>query len=102
MKLSQPNNNYNPNNKTTITVIGLRLSNYWEYHPHTTHPHHHTNSKLQDRAEIEQHSENKSYQYILEDPKTVFEPYPDPKNSPLGLQKVKNDPKIKSKSNVRI
>ena len=40
--------------------------------------------------------------YTLVDPKTVFEPYPNPKNSPLGLQKVKNDPKIKSKSNVRI
>ena len=29
------------------------------------------------------------------------EPYPDPKNSPLGPQKVKNDHKIKSKLNVR-
>ena len=28
--------------------------------------------------------------------------YPNPKNSPLGSKKVKNDPKIKSKSNVRI
>ena len=33
--------------------------------------------------------------------KTVFEPYPNPKNSPLGPPKLKNDPKIKSKSNVR-
>ena len=32
----------------------------------------------------------------------VFEPYPNPKNSPLELQKVKNDPRIKSKSKVRI
>ena len=24
-KLSQPNNNHNPNNKTIITVVGLRL-----------------------------------------------------------------------------
>ena len=46
----------------------LRLSNCWEYHPHT---HHHTNSKLHDRAEIEQNSENKSYQSILGDPKTI-------------------------------
>ena len=46
--LSQPNNNHNPNNKTTITVVGLRLSNRWEYHPH------HTNSKLHDRAKIEE------------------------------------------------
>ena len=30
-------------------------------------------------------------------PKQV-EPYPDPKNSPFRPQKVKNDPKIKSKS----
>ena len=35
-------------------------------------------------------------------PKTVVEPYPNPKNSPLGPQKAKKDPKIKSKSNVRI
>ena len=32
--LSQPNNNHNPNNKTTMTVVGLRLSNRWE--PPTT------------------------------------------------------------------
>ena len=36
------------------------------------------------------------------DPETIVEPYPNPKNSPLGPQKVKNDPNIKSKSNVRI
>ena len=28
--LSQPNNNHNPNNKTTITVVELRQSNHWE------------------------------------------------------------------------
>ena len=39
---------------------------------------------------------------LFGDPKKVLEPYPNPKNSPLGPQKVKNDPKIKSKSNVRI
>ena len=33
---------------------------------------------------------------------TVVEPYSKPKNNPLGPQKVKNDPKIKSKSNVKI
>ena len=32
----------------------------------------------------------------------MFEPFPNPKNNPLGPQKVKNDPKIKQKSNVRI
>ena len=46
-----------------------------------------------------QFSENISWESIRE---TAFEPYPNPKNSPLGPQKVKNDPKIKSKSNVRI
>ena len=30
--LSQPNNNHNPNNKTTITVVGLRQSKRWEHH----------------------------------------------------------------------
>ena len=54
--LSQPNNNHNPNNKTTITVVGLRQSNRWELPATTT-----TNSKLHDRAEIERNSENKSH-----------------------------------------
>ena len=31
------------------------------------------------------------------DPKTIF----DPKNSPIGPQKFKNNPKIKSRLNVR-
>ena len=35
-------------------------------------------------------------------PQNVFEPFPNPKNSLLGPQKIKNDPKIKSKSNIRI
>ena len=39
---------------------------------------------------------------MLGDPKTVFEPYPNPKNSPLGPKNIKNDPKIQSKSNIRI
>ena len=29
------------------------------------------------------------------DPETVLETYPNPKKSPLGPQKFKNDPKIK-------
>ena len=53
--------------------------------------------KQHDIAEIEQYFENKSYRSILGDSKTVFEPYPDPKNSPFGPQKVKIAPKIKSK-----
>ena len=36
------------------------------------------------------------------DTKTVFEPHIEPKNSQLGPQKVKNNHKIKLKSNVRI
>ena len=44
----------------------------------------------------------KEFSAIWGDSKKVFEPYPDPKNSPLGPQKVKNHPKIKSKSKVRI
>ena len=39
--LSQPNNNHNPNNKATKTVVGLRLSNHWEPPPPPpTHPPH--------------------------------------------------------------
>ena len=36
------------------------------------------------------------------DPKTVVVPYSDPKTSPLGPKKDKNNPKIKSNSNVTI
>ena len=32
------------------------------------------------------------------DPRTVFEPYSNPKSSPIGLQKVKNNQKITSNS----
>ena len=35
-------------------------------------------------------------------PEKVFQSYTDPKNSPEGPQKVKMDPKIMSKSKVRI
>ena len=35
-------------------------------------------------------------------PKTVFEPYTDPKNCPFRQKKVKTDSKIKSKSKVII
>ena len=51
---------------------------------------------------MERNKENESCSTTLVDPKKGVEPYPNPKNSPLGPQKVKNDPKIKSKSNVRI
>ena len=39
---------------------------------------------------------------IWVNPKIVFELYPNLKNSPLGPQKVKNNPKIKYKTNIRI
>ena len=86
---------------TVPSLYLLRFQHMLMLNHHHPHPHH-TNSKLHDREEIEQYYENKSYQSILGDPKTVFEPYPNPKNSPLGPQKVKNEPKIKSKSNVKI
>ena len=51
---------------------------------------------------MKENIENKSCLTTWVQPKTVFEPYPDFKNSPLGPQKVKNNHKIESKSNVRI
>ena len=39
--------------------------------------------------------ENGSCSTTWVDPKTVFDPFPDPKNSPTGPQKVKKYPKIK-------
>ena len=51
---------------------------------------------------MEGNIENESCSTTWVDPKTVFKPYTDPKNSPLGPQKVKNDPKIESKLNVWI
>ena len=50
----------------------------------------------------ERNKENESSSTTWVDPKTVYEPFLNPKNSLLGPPKVKNDPKIKSKSNVRI
>ena len=80
--LSLPNNNHNPNNKTTITVVGLRLSNRWEHHPPTTR-----NSKPHDRAEIEQKLENKSYQ-------SIYQETPTPKIARQGPKKSKMTPKL--------
>ena len=50
---------------------------------------------------MKENIENKSCLTTGVQPKTVFEPYPDFKNSSVGPQKVQNDPKIKSKSNFR-
>ena len=72
--------------------------------------------KLKSKVRIEETIENKSYSTTWVDPKTVLKLYLNPKNSSvgpkkikndsknslLGLQKVKNCPKIKSNSKVRI
>ena len=58
--------------------------------------------KSKSKVTIEENIENKSCSTTWVDPQTDFEPYPDHKKSPLGLQKVKNDPKIESNSKVRI
>ena len=46
---------------------------------------------------IEGHIENESCSTTWVDPKTVVQPYPHSRNSPLGPKKVKNDSKIKEK-----
>ena len=40
---------------------------------------------------IDGNIENESFSTTWIDPKTVFEPYPNRKNSPLGPQKIKYD-----------
>ena len=44
--------------------------------------------------EMSELKENENWSTTWVDPKTVVEPYPNPKNSPLGPQKVKNTPKL--------
>ena len=58
--------------------------------------------KSKSNVRIERNRENESCSTTWVDPKTDFEPCPDPKNSSLGPKKVKNDPKIKSKLKIRI
>ena len=58
--------------------------------------------KSKSKVRIEVTIENKSCSITGTDPKISFEPYPDPKNSPLGSQIVPNYPKVRSKSKVRI
>ena len=76
-ELSQPNNhhNHNPNNKTTDTCVGLRLSKRWE----TTHHHYHTNSKLCNRTEKNNIEKTKTVQIYEENPKQFLNPSPIPK-----------------------
>ena len=74
LKLSQPNNNHNPNNKTTLTVVGLRLINRWE-----PPPTHHRNSKQHDRAEIENNLKTKVISLYKETKKQFLNPTPTPK-----------------------
>ena len=50
--------------------------------------------KWKSKVTIEENIENKSCSTTWEDPKTVFELYPEPKNSPLRLQKFKMTPKF--------
>lgn len=52
-----------------------------------------TSFKLKSKFTIEENIENKICSATWVDPKTIFELYPNSKNSPLGSQKVKNDPK---------
>ena len=61
-----------------------------------------TQIKQKSYVKIDDNIENESYSTTWVDPKTLFEAFPNRKNSPLGPQKVKNDPKIKSKWNIRI
>ena len=58
--------------------------------------------KSKSNVRIEGNIEHESCSTTWVDPIKVIEPYPNPKNSPLGLQKVKNEQKIDSKSNARI
>ena len=51
-------------------------------------------------SELSHTKKTKVFFYILWEPKAVYSSYPDPKYSLLGPQKVKNDPKINSKSKV--
>ena len=67
-----------------------------------TNTHHHLKLKTTRSSRNRDILRNKIYLSIQGEPKTVFKPYPNPKNRPWGPQKVKNDPQIRSKSNVRI
>ena len=44
-------------------------------------------NKKKSKFTIEENIENRSCSTTWRDPKTIFEPYPEPKNSPLGLKK---------------
>jgi len=52
-------------------------------------------------SELKKQRRWKLFNYIIK-PQNSFKPYSKPKNSPLGPQIVKNDPKIKSNSKVRM
>ena len=95
-KLSQPNNNHNSNDKTTKTVVGLRLSNRWEPLPPqelktTLGP---QKAKNEPKIKSELKDLWKLKVVTLSRPKNRFCTYPDLKNSPLGPQ-VKSDPKLR-------
>ena len=58
--------------------------------------------KSKSKVRIDENLENRRCLSIWVLPKIVFEPYPNPKNSPLRPYKDKNSPKRKSNSKVRI
>ena len=53
-------------------------------------------------SELKDTQKMKVVQLHEQNPKQLLNPTPNPKNSPRGPTKDKNDPKIKSKSNLRI
>ena len=101
MFLSQPNNNQKPNTKTTKTTVGLRQSNGCELPTQLLPIIHHTNSKLHNRAAIEQYSENKRGYSICINPKKHFGLHPNPKNSLKVLKRAQFDPKTKNRKVIK-
>ena len=58
--------------------------------------------RSKNEARIEENIENKSVSTTYVDPKTVFEPHPDPEISPLGPQQVKITPKLDQNQNSEL
>ena len=92
---SQPNNNYNPDNKTTKTVVGLRQSNCWKPLPttSTTHSQPNTNSKLYDEADIDNNLKTKVISLNEEVQNSFWTPSKVEKNISLGPKKNQKETK---------
>ena len=58
--------------------------------------------KSKTKSTTEENIENQSWSTTWVHPKTFLKSNLDPKNRPLGFQKFKNNPKIKSNTKVRI